>query len=353
VTRRRSRGDEPSSSLGGPPQRQDRPRAATTRHRSSAADAEPSPGDEAPLHHEVRDYLEHLAKERDVSPHTVSAYERDLREFTGFLAAYHGTDAWSWEGVDRLTMRGFLGHLARRGLARRSIARTLSAVRSFYRWLHRNEMVESNPARAVGAPKLEKHLPGYLDRAQVDALFQMAEVRAWEGRFEDVRNLAILELFYSTGMRLSELQGLSRIDVDLVTQQVKARGKGRKERIIPVGDRAALALRNYEAKRDELIRQIGPRADRRAFFLGRTGRRLGARAIQNAVTDFLSRLDEDAGLSTHSLRHTFATHMLDAGADLRAVQELLGHASVSTTQIYTHTSVERLKQVYQKAHPRA
>jgi integrase/recombinase XerC len=302
---------------------------------------------------EVSDYLQHLAKERDMSPHTVSAYERDLTEFVGFLSTYHGSGGWTWEGVDRLTMRGFLGHLSRRGLAKRSIARTLSAVRSFYRWLHRNEMVESNPARTVGAPKLEKHLPAYLDRSQIESLFKMAEVRAWEGRLEDVRNLAILELFYSTGMRLSELQGLSRTDVDLVTQQVKVRGKGRKERIIPVGDRAALAMRNYESKRDELLRNLGPKADRRAFFLGRTGKRLGVRAIQNAVTDVLSQIDEDAGLSVHSLRHTFATHLLDAGADLRAVQELLGHASVSTTQIYTHTSVERLKQVYQKAHPRA
>jgi len=305
---------------------------------------------------ELADYLDHLAKERDVSPHTVTAYERDLRDFVGFLNGYHGTEGWSWEGVDRLTMRGFLGHLSRRGLAKRSVARTLSAVRSFYRWLHRNELVEANPARAVGAPKLEKYLPAYLDRAQVERLFEMAEGRAYaSGRFEDVRNLAILELFYSTGMRLSELQGLSRPELDLVTQQVKVRGKGRKERIIPVGDRAALALRNYESRRDELLRRLGPerRADRRAFFLGRTGKRLSVRAVQNAVTDFLSRIDEDAGLSVHSLRHTFATHLLDAGADLRAVQELLGHASVSTTQIYTHTSVERLKQVYRKAHPRA
>lgn len=302
---------------------------------------------------QVQDYLEHLAKERDVSPNTVRAYDRDLREFVAYLAAYHGEREWSWEGVDRLTMRGFMGHLSRRGLAKRSIARVLSAVRSFYRWMHRNELVESNPARAVGAPRLEKHLPGYLDRAQIDLLFQMAEARALEGRFEDVRNLAILELFYSTGMRLSELQGLSRTDVDLVTQQAKVRGKGRKERIIPVGTHAALAMRNYEAKRDDLIRAVGVSADRRAFFLGRTGKRLGIRAIQNAVTGFLAQIDEEAGLSVHSLRHTFATHLLDAGADLRAVQELLGHASIGTTQVYTHTSVERLKQVYQKSHPRA
>src|SRR5689334_14292889 len=301
----------------------------------------------------VADYLDHLAKERDVSPNTVRAYERDLREFVAFLGRYYGGAEWTWQGVDRIAMRGFLGHLSKRGLGKRSMARTLSAIRSFYRYLHRNEVVDTNPARAVGAPKLEKYLPGYLDRPQIDLLFQMAEVRAWEGKFVDVRNLAILELFYSTGMRLSELHGLSRSDIDLVSQQVKVRGKGRKERIVPIGDAATRALRNYEAKRDELIRAIGPRADRMAVFLARTGRRIGIRAVQKAVTAFLREIDEEAGLTVHSLRHTFATHLLDAGADLRAVQELLGHASISTTQIYTHTSVERLKKVYQKSHPRA
>jgi integrase/recombinase XerC len=308
----------------------------------------------APAHDDkVADYLDHLAKERDVSPNTVRAYERDLREFVGFLGRYYGGAEWTWQGVDRIAMRGFLGHLSKRGLGKRSMARTLSAVRSFYRYLHRNEVVDTNPARAVGAPKLEKYLPGYLDRQQIDLLFQMAEVRAWEGKFVDVRNLAILELFYSTGMRLSELQGLNRVDLDMVSQQVKVRGKGRKERIIPLGDHAVLALRNYEAKRDDLLRSIGTKGDRIAMFLGRNGKRIGVRAVQMTITKLLGQIDEDAGLSVHSLRHTFATHLLDAGADLRAVQELLGHASISTTQIYTHTSVERLKQVYQKAHPRA
>jgi integrase/recombinase XerC len=308
----------------------------------------------APAHDDkVADYLDHLAKERDVSPNTVRAYERDLREFVGFLGRYYGGAEWTWQGVDRIAMRGFLGHLSKRGLGKRSMARTLSAIRSFYRYLHRNEVVDTNPARAVGAPKLEKYLPGYLDRQQIDLLFQMAEVRAWEGKFVDVRNLAILELFYSTGMRLSELQGLNRVDLDMVSQQVKVRGKGRKERIIPIGDHAVLALRNYEAKRDDLLRSMGPKGDRIAMFLGRNGKRIGVRSVQKTITKLLGQIDEDAGLSVHSLRHTFATHLLDAGADLRAVQELLGHASISTTQIYTHTSVERLKQVYEKAHPRA
>ena len=302
---------------------------------------------------DVAAYLDHLSKERDVSPHTVTAYGRDLREFIEFLDRHYGGETWSWGGVDRIVMRAFLGHLSRRGLAKRSMARTLSAVRSFYGYLHRNESVESNPARTVGAPKLEKYLPGYLDRAQIDLLFQLAELRAANGTVLDVRNLAILELFYSTGMRLSELQGLSRGDLDLISQQVKVRGKGRKERIIPIGDHAVQALRNYEVKRDTQLSAVGFKGDRGAVFVGQSGKRIGVRAVQKIVAKFLDQIDDHAGLSVHSLRHTFATHLLDAGADLRAVQELLGHASVSTTQIYTHTSIERLKQVYQKTHPRA
>ena len=302
---------------------------------------------------EVAEFLAHMETERGDSPHTVSAYRRDLLAFVDFLNGYYGGRAWSWGGIDRLAIRSFLGHLARKGLSKRSMARSLSGVRSFLRFLHRTEQVEANPARAVATPRLEKYLPAYLDRTQIERLFQMAETRAWEGQFCDVRNLAILELFYSTGMRLSELSGINRGDIDLVSQQVKVRGKGKKERIIPIGDHAQLALRNYEAKRDELLRSVSGRVDRTAFFLSRMGRRIGVRAVQNAVKAFLDQVDESAGLSVHSLRHSFATHLLDAGADLRAVQELLGHASISTTQIYTHTSVERLKQVHRKAHPRA
>lgn len=317
------------------------------------APANAAAGARAVLPAEMSDFLLHREKERHDSPHTVRAYRRDLEAFDEFLRGYYGTREWSWQGVDRLAIRGFLGALTRRGLARRSIARTLSAVRSFYSYLHRNEQVDANPARAVATPRLEKYLPAYLGRPQMERLIELAQVRAWEGDFVGVRNAAVLELFYSTGMRLSELCGLDRRDVDLVSQQVKVRGKGRKERIIPMGDHAQLALRNYEAKRDDLLRGIGPRGDRTAFFLARTGRRIGVRAVQGALARLFSALEESAGLSVHSLRHTFATHLLDAGADLRAVQELLGHASVSTTQIYTHTSVERLKETYRKAHPRA
>lgn len=304
-------------------------------------------------HPDVDEFLVHLSKERNVSPNTLKAYERDCSEFVTFLAEYYGGGAWTWQGVDRLVMRGFMGRLTKRGLAKRSVARAMAAVRGLYRYLATNESVEANPARAVGTPKAERYLPGYLDRAQIDLLFQMAETRAASGRFGDVRNAAILELFYSTGMRLSELQGLNRGDIDAVSQQVKVRGKGRKERIIPMGDHATLALRSYERKRDELAASVGGKIDRHAVFVGRTGKRIGVRGVQKIVAVFLDEIAEDAGLSTHSLRHSFATHLLDAGADLRAVQELLGHVSVSTTQIYTHTSVERLKEVYRKAHPRA
>ena len=302
---------------------------------------------------DVSEFLLHLEKEQNDSPNTLIAYRRDLDSFVEFLGSYYGMEGWTWGGVDRLAIRGFMGHLTRRGLGKRTVGRTLSAVRSFYKFLHRNEIVEANPARTMQSPKRDKYLPAYLDRAQIDLLFQMAEARAWEGRFTDVRNLAILELFYSTGLRLSELAGVNRDMLDLVSQQLKVRGKGRKERIVPIGDHAQLALRNYEAKRDELTRMLGGKVDRTAFFLSRTGSRIGVRAVQLVVGKFLKQIDEDAGLSVHSLRHTFATHLLDAGADLRAVQELLGHASIATTQIYTHTSVERLKQVYAKSHPRA
>lgn len=301
----------------------------------------------------VAEFLEHLDKERNVSPNTIKAYTRDLAEFTAYLRNYYGTGAWSWEGVDRLAIRGYLAHLVRRGISKRSAGRSLSAVRSLYKYLHRNEIVEANPARSVGAPKQDKYLPEYLDMKQMGTLFSAAETRAHGGKFTDVRNLAMLELFYSAGLRLSELRGVNRDSLDLLANQVKVTGKGRKERIVPLGDRATLALRNYEAKRDELLRAIGPRGDRTAFFLSTPGRRISTRALQNAMTSLLDLVSESAGLSTHSLRHTFATHMLDAGADLRAVQELLGHASVQTTQIYTHTSVERLKQAYKSAHPRA
>jgi integrase/recombinase XerC len=301
-----------------------------------------------PQRAEVTEYLAHLEKERDVSPHTVKAYGRDLEAFTEFCDRHYGS--WGWETVDRLGLRGFLGEMQRRGLSKRTAARALSAVRSLYRFLQEHHNLSHNIARAARVPKLDKRLPGYLNQDQTRRLFEWAESRAEGDELVPTRDLAILELFYSTGIRLSELSGTNLDDLDLLSDQLKVRGKGRKERIVPVGSRAVLALRRYLHLREPVVSRPG--ADRRAVFVSQRGKRLTPRAIQRTVHRLFDGIGGD-GLRVHSLRHTFATHMLDAGADLRAVQELLGHASLSTTQVYTHTSVERLKKVYNQAHPRA
>ncbi len=306
------------------------------------------PARPAALPPEAQEFLRHLADERQQSPHTVTAYRRDLEAFAEFCGRHYG--AWKWTTVDRLGLRGFLGDLQRRGLSKRSAARALSAVRSLYRYLQEHHGVPNNVAKAARVPKLDKRLPTHMERGQTEQLFAWAEERARLDEFQPVRDLAMLELFYSTGIRLSELAGLSLESVDLLSDQARVRGKGRKERIVPIGSRAVHALRRYLNLRESVARLPG--GDRRALFLSRRGKRLGARSVQLAMHRMFDAVGGDE-LRVHSLRHTFATHMLDAGADLRAVQELLGHASLSTTQIYTHTSVERLKKVYNQAHPRA
>lgn len=301
---------------------------------------------------EIAEFVAFLAKERNDSPHTVKAYARDVADFAAFCGRYYG-GAWSWAGVDRLAVRGWLAALDERGLARRSAARALSALRAFYRFLELTGRAGSNPARAARTPRLGRSLPTHLSRAEMDELLGEAVRRAEAGGFREARDLAILELFYSTGMRLAELAGLNDADLDLVADQVKVRGKGRKERLLPVGRLAGAAVRAYVERREALIAERRGTADRRAVFVSARGRRLSPRGVQLAVRSLLATLARGRELRVHSLRHSFATHLLDAGADLRAVQELLGHASLATTQVYTHTSVERLKQVYQRAHPRA
>ena len=300
----------------------------------------------------ISDFLRELADGRQLSPHTIAAYKHDLSEFTAFLETYFQTDNWEWSQVDRNALRRFLGYMAQQKLARRTIARRLSAVRTLFRFLHREDLVEANPARAVRSPKLEKSLPQWLTRSDAERVFSVAENRASEGGLKATRDLAILETFYATGIRLSELQGLDMDDVDLIGEQVKGRGKGRKERIVPLGSSAVKALRKYELRRAEVAAR-GPAADRQAVFLNDRGRRLSRRQIQEIVRRAVADGAQEEGMSPHALRHSFATHLLDAGADLMAVKELLGHASLSTTSIYTHTSKERLKKVYAQAHPRA
>jgi len=298
---------------------------------------------------EIAEFVTFLEKERNDSPHTVKAYARDLDAFAAFCQNYYG-GPWSWAGVDRLAVRGFLAAEQRRGLAKRSVARALSALRTFYRFLNATRGLEVNPARAARTPRLEKTLPAFLDRAEMEMLFADAEARAAAGGFRELRDLAMLELFYSTGMRLSELAGLNDPDVDLVSDQVKLRGKGKKERIVPVGSHATSALRKYLQVRDNIATQRG---GNRPMFVNMRGKRITPRGVQLAMKRLFETLSRGKELHVHALRHSFATHLLDAGADLRSVQELLGHASLGTTQVYTHTSVERLKKVYQQAHPRA
>ncbi len=306
-----------------------------------------------PSQQSVEAYLEVLANERQLSDHTVAAYRRDLADLSAFLADYLGTPEWDWQGVDRLTLRSFLGWCLRRGLSRRTIGRKLSAVRGFFRFLHLEDRLPSNPARAVRAPKAEKRLPGHLSRTETDALFRLAETRAAENTLSGTRTLAMLELLYGSGLRLSELQGMDGKHVDLGQGQVRVRGKGKKERIVPLTARSVEALKRYEPRRREAFSRGLDDRDPDPLFVNNRGGRLSRRSIQRSVRDLVSSAAADEGLSVHSLRHSFATHLLDAGADLLAVKELLGHVSLSTTQIYTHTSKERLKKVYQQAHPRS
>ena len=300
----------------------------------------------------VRDFLRHLADERQLSPNTVTAYRRDLLDLGRFLSDWWGTPEWAWSDVDRMGLRSFLGHLHRSGLTKRTAARKLSAARAFFRFLQLDEVVSTNPTRAVRAPKIEKRLPGHLSRSEIESVFDFAEMRAAENTLEGTRNLALLELLYGSGPRLAELQGLNVADADLVTEQVKVRGKGRKERIVPLTGAAVTAIRRYEPRRDEIVGRAKG-TDRKALFLNRQGGRFSRSGIQRAIHALLDGAGRGDDLSVHSLRHTFATHLLDAGADLMAVKELLGHVSLSTTQIYTHTSTERLKRIYRQAHPRA
>ena len=298
-------------------------------------------------------FLKVLTHERQLSEHTVSAYRRDLDDLSRFLTEYLGTPDWEWGVVDRLTLRSFLGWCLRRGLSRRTIGRKLSAIRGFFRFLHLEDRLPVNPARAMRAPKAEKRLPGHLSRPEMDAVFRLAEARAAENTLPGTRTLVILELLYGSGLRLSELQSLNRGEMDEGAEQVKVRGKGKKERIVPLTRRSLQSLNRYDPRRQEALSSGAASRDPEALLVNGKGGRLSRRSIQRAVRDILERAAADQGLSVHSLRHSFATHLLDAGADLMAVKELLGHVSLSTTQIYTHTSKERLKSVYKQAHPRS
>jgi integrase/recombinase XerC len=282
-------------------------------------------------------FLRYLAAERGASAHTVRSYRSDLLDCVAFLDR-RGLGALS--GADARVIRGYLADLHTRGLARTSIARRLAALRSFFRFLVRRGRVRVNPAREVRTPRLPGRLPGHLPIDQSEALFRQRFTDDETGR----RDRAILEVLYASGVRVAELSGLDVEDVDLREGGVRVLGKGRKERVVPLGTKAVEALRTY----------LGPReGSRGALFRNPRGGRLTVRSLHRIVRGRARTAGLPGRVTPHTLRHTFATHLLNAGADLRLIQELLGHARLATTQRYTHVSADRLAKVYDAAHPRA
>ena len=301
---------------------------------------------------DVSRFLKHIESERRLSPRTVVSYRKDLEDLRLFLDDHRGGGEWRWGTVERIDFRAFMGWCGRKGLTRRTVARKLSAIRTFYRFLHLEHRVPSDPTRTLRSPRIEKRLPGHATSRNIEAVFSRAEAGAAENTFRGTRNLVILELLYGSGLRLSELHGLDLSDLDLRRGHAKVLGKGSKERLVPVTGSARRAVGRYLPRRLE-VQAASTMPDREALLLNPAGKRLSRRSIQTVVRRFLDDAAPGVGLSAHSLRHSFATHLLDAGADLMAVKELLGHVSLSTTQVYTHTSKERLRQVYRRSHPRS
>ncbi|HET7810676.1 MAG TPA: tyrosine recombinase XerC [Steroidobacteraceae bacterium] len=285
-------------------------------------------------------YLKHLSRERRLSPHTSSNYARDIGALADFLDSSQVTE---WKRVDSQHVRVFAARSHAGGLNPRSVQRRLSAVRGFFGFLVRERIVASNPAVDIRAPKAAKRLPGTLD---VDQIAQLLDIPGDDPLA--VRDRAIMELFYSSGLRLAELVGLSLTDVDLADRTVRVLGKGAKTRIVPVGRKACDAIRGWLRERAALAA-----VDETALFVGRNGERLKARAIQLRIAQWARRKGLPTSVYPHLFRHSFATHLLESSKDLRGVQELLGHADISTTQVYTHLDFAHLARTYDASHPRA
>lgn len=299
----------------------------------------------------IAKYLQFQKIERNASVHTLSSYEVDLRQFTEFASAELQTDSDQLESisVDRLLIRLWLGELSEQGMKRSTIARKVAALRSFFNYLHSRGYIDQNPAHLLLIPKKEKRLPKTVSATEIEQMMDLCDLTDMEG----IQDRAILELFYSTGIRLSELTSLDVTDLNLTQNLVTVFGKGKKERTVPLGSRAVNALKCQLENRIRLLTQKSDTDAKKALFLTSSGSRIYPRKVQRLVRDYLMRVSESTRKSPHTLRHSFATHMLDAGADIRVIKEFLGHTTLSSTQIYTHTSMERLKQVYKQAHPRA
>ncbi|MDD4956461.1 MAG: tyrosine recombinase XerC [Candidatus Omnitrophica bacterium] len=283
-------------------------------------------------------FSKYIEVEKNYSTHTLRNYRTDLKELASFL---EGKDPGS---VNHLDLRSFLAELKGRGCAKRTIVRKLGAIRSFFRFLSREKYITSNPAEGIFTPKLDRQLPVFLDEEGLEKLITSPETDTVRG----IRDRAILEALYSTGMRVSELVGLNDDDIDLIAGLAKVRGKGKKERITLLGQEAQRWIRRYLQEKRTI-----PTAVCRAVFLNKSGKRLTDRSVRRIIDKYVKKCSIEQKISPHSIRHSFATHLLNNGADLRSVQELLGHKNLSTTQIYTHLGTQRLREMYSKAHPRA
>ena len=297
-------------------------------------------------------FIEYLQVERGSSSHTIRNYLSDLEQFERFIRPSsnrehytEGSDEPDWETVDPQKIRAYLAHLRQQGIQKSSAARKLALLRTFFKYLHREGRVKMNPAQQVRSPKQEHRLPAFLT---VDDAFALMETFPGEDVLS-LRNRAILETFYSSGIRVSELVWLDVQDLNPNDGLIRVRGKGRKERIVPIGTKALGAIEGYLASAPVKDSQ----EEHRPLFMNRAGRRLTTRSVARIVARAASRLSKSMHVTPHALRHSFATHLLEGGADLRAIQELLGHSQLSTTQRYTHLTSDRLMEVYDKAHPRA
>ncbi len=291
-----------------------------------------------PFNSYVDRFLRFLEAEKNASPHTIKNYHSDLIEFFSFLGKCSLSD------INYISIRRFLAHLKEKQFLRSTVSRKLACLKSFFKYLTREHLVSANPASGIATPKRERRLPSFLETKEVEHLIETTKGDSWEMK----RDRAILEMLYSSGIRVSELVGLNEGDIDLLSSLLKVRGKGKKERIVPIGSCASDAIKEYMD-----ITQTDSSSNSIPLFLNRSKTRLTDRSVRRIILKCAKRADLKKGISPHTLRHTFATHLLDRGADLRSVQELLGHAHLSTTQIYTHVSAKRLREAYDQAHPRA
>ncbi|NOZ12671.1 MAG: tyrosine recombinase XerC [Acidobacteria bacterium] len=294
------------------------------------------------MNEQIERFLQYLKEQKNYSPHTIRNYRIDLEQYAEFIAAFE----LDFLKPERGDIRMFLGELKQRHLKKTSIARKLAALKSFYRFLKQNHITDKNPAALISSPKPDKPLPKFLTIVEMDKLFELIETDTILG----IRNRTVVELFYATGMRISELVSIKMKQLDIDNQIIRVLGKGKKERIVPFGTPAGKWLRKYIAERRDFLMEKGNLAEEH-LFINKDGTGISARGIRGIVDRFLYLAADRHGLSPHALRHTFATHLLDSGADLRAIQELLGHSSLATTERYTHISHDKLLKIYRNAHP--